>query len=97
MQLTEAGDVHLVPTPGHTPGHLSVAVQDDEGIFFFAADASYTEQFMLDGIVYGVSPKPAIARHTLGQIRELTRQRPTVYLPAHDPEATSRLEARQTA
>src|SRR5215216_2085332 len=25
--LTAAGDVHLLPTPGHTPGHLSVALE----------------------------------------------------------------------
>ena len=25
-RVTQAGDVHFVPTPGHTPGHLSVVV-----------------------------------------------------------------------
>jgi N-acyl homoserine lactone hydrolase len=29
-RLTEAGDVLLVPLPGHTPGHLGVIVGPDE-------------------------------------------------------------------
>jgi N-acyl homoserine lactone hydrolase len=93
--LTAAGDVHLVPTPGHTPGHLSVALEDGDNVFFFAADASYTQQFMLDGVVDGVSPDPATARATLGRIRDLTSQRPTVYLPSHDPDSVTRLTQRQ--
>ena len=43
MRLTEAGDVRVVATPGHTPGHLSVVLDDCETVFFFAADASYTQ------------------------------------------------------
>jgi N-acyl homoserine lactone hydrolase len=89
--LTAAGDVHLLPTPGHTPGHLSVALEDGDTVYFFAADASYTQQLMLDGVVDGVSPDPQTARATLGRIRQLTRERPTVYLPSHDPGSISRL------
>jgi len=97
MQLTDAGDVHIVPTPGHTPGHLSVVLEDGETAFFFAADASYTEELMLDGVADGVSPDPTTARATLGLIRELASQRPTVYLPAHDPASVDRLTRRQAA
>jgi N-acyl homoserine lactone hydrolase len=93
--LTAAGDVHLLPTPGHTPGHTSVAVEDGETLFFLAADASYTERLMLDGVADGVSPDPAQARTSLDRIRRLTEQRPTVYLPSHDPESQARLAARQ--
>jgi N-acyl homoserine lactone hydrolase len=93
--LTAAGDVHLLPTPGHTPGHLSVALEDGDTVFLFAADASYTEQLMRDGIADGVSPDPAVARATLTRIQELVRSRPTVYLPTHDPDAPGRLERRQ--
>jgi N-acyl homoserine lactone hydrolase len=93
--LTAAGDVHLLPTPGHTPGHLSVALEDGDDVFFFAADASYTERLMLDGVVDGVSPDPALARETLGRIQELVTRRPTVYLPTHDPESVARLTERR--
>jgi N-acyl homoserine lactone hydrolase len=95
--LTAAGDVRLLPTPGHTPGHLSVALEDDETVFFFAADASYTQRLMLDGVADGVSPDPATARTTLARIQALVRQRPTVYLPSHDPESVARLANRELA
>jgi N-acyl homoserine lactone hydrolase len=93
--LTAAGDVHLVPTPGHTPGHLSVALEDGDTVFLFAADASYTEQLMLAGVADGVSPDPAAARATLARIRRLVAERPTVYLPSHDPDAATRLAERR--
>lgn len=31
--------LHLVPTPGHTPGHLSVAVEGDDGDYLIVGDA----------------------------------------------------------
>jgi len=89
--LTSAGDVHLIPTPGHTPGHMSLAIEDGETVIFLAADASYTEQLMLHGIADGVAPDPARARATLGRIQQLVQQRPTVYLPTHDPASEHRL------
>jgi glyoxylase-like metal-dependent hydrolase (beta-lactamase superfamily II) len=93
--LTSAGDVHLLPTPGHTPGHLSVALEDGDTVYFFAGDASYTEQLMLDGVVDGVTSDPAQSRATLARTRELAAERPTVYLPTHDPESVARLAAKQ--
>jgi glyoxylase-like metal-dependent hydrolase (beta-lactamase superfamily II) len=93
--LTSAGDVHLLPTPGHTPGHLSVALEDGDRVYFFAGDTSYTERLMLDAVVDGVAPDPAQSRDTLARIRELAAQRPTVYLPTHDPESVARLAAKQ--
>jgi N-acyl homoserine lactone hydrolase len=93
--LTAAGDVHLVPTPGHTSAHLSVAIDGGDKVVFLAGDASYTEQLMLAGRPDGVSPDPARARDTLARIRRLAAERPTIYLPTHDPESTLRLERGQ--
>ena len=42
-RLTADGSVVVVPTPGHTPGHVSVIVMDGETSYFLAGDASYTE------------------------------------------------------
>ena len=52
---------------------------------------------MLKGVADGVSPDPAAARDTLRRIQDLVRARPTVYLPAHDPDAVDRLTQRRTA
>jgi N-acyl homoserine lactone hydrolase len=95
--LTDARDVHLLPTPGHTGGHLSVAVEDGDTIVFLAGDASYTQSLMLDGKSDGIAPKPSQAVETLTRIQRLAAERPTIYLPSHDPQSAARLAARQTA
>ena len=94
IPLTAAGDVRLIPTPGHTPGHLSVVVEDGDRVVVLAGDATYSEELLREQAVDGVAPDETIARETLARLLELTRERATVYLPAHDPEAVSRLSSR---
>ena len=89
--ISAAGDVIAVPTPGHTPNHLSVVVRDGDHEIMLAGDASYLELTMLSGTVDGVSPDETVAAATLARIREFCSQRPVVYLPAHDPHAAQRL------
>lgn len=92
--LTESGDVRLLPTPGHTRGHLSVVVELGETVLFFAGDASYTEANLHAGVVDGVASMGGgqdTAARTLDRIRTLGNQRPLVYLPSHDPGARARL------
>jgi glyoxylase-like metal-dependent hydrolase (beta-lactamase superfamily II) len=95
VPLTDAGDVRVVPTGGHTAGHVSVIVDEGEQVLFLAGDTSYDEQLMVDGALDGVAPDPKAARVTMERIRELALQRPVVYLPAHDPGAAERLDARR--
>jgi N-acyl homoserine lactone hydrolase len=94
--LTAAGDVRLVPVPGHTAGQLAVIVQDEGGSIFLAGDSSYTEDLMLRGAVDGIAPDEAAARRTLERIRIYAGTTPTVYLPSHDPESATRLARRRT-
>ena len=49
LRLTEAGDVTLVPVPGHTPGQIGVLVEDGDHTVFLAGDSSYTQELMLRG------------------------------------------------
>jgi N-acyl homoserine lactone hydrolase len=93
--LTKAGDVSLVATHGHSPGHMSVIAQEGDKSIFLAGDTSYAESTMLAQAVDGVSPDENAARTTLGRILRYTQNTPTVYLPTHDPDAAARLEARQ--
>jgi len=95
-RVTQAGDVHLVPTPGHTPGHMSVVVRDADVCYVLAGDASYTQDLMLAEQVDGVASDRDSARQTLAQIHAFCRATPTVYLPAHDPDTPDRLANRQT-
>lgn len=92
--LTSAGDVRIVPTPGHTRGHMSVTLDLGDRIIFFAGDASYTEANLRSGTVDGVSSLGGgedVAARTLERIRELASSRDLVYLPSHDPESGTRL------
>jgi len=93
-QLTDAGDVFIVPTSGHTEAHVSVLLQDSDLTFFFAGDASYTQQLMLDQQIDGVAFNSWEARQTLSRIYQFTQSSGTVYLPTHDPESATRLASK---
>lgn len=94
-RLTPAGDVVAVATPGHTAHHLSVLVDDGERMLLLAGDTSYTQALMVAGTVDGVSPNAATSAATLSAIRRFARERPTVYLPTHDPDSGARFATRQ--
>ncbi|MGD0800788.1 MAG: MBL fold metallo-hydrolase [Terracidiphilus sp.] len=89
--LIQRGDVLVVPTPGHTPGHVSVVVQGEPS-FFLAGDVSFTQKLLLDGKVGGVTRDDAIALVTQDRILALADQGPLVYMPSHDREAVERLQ-----
>src|SRR5262249_50387928 len=93
MPLTRRGDVLIVPTPGHTPYHVSVVVCGDPSVML-AGDTSYNQDLVLAGKVDGVSPDPEVTRRTLERILSLASQRALVYLPSHDPNSATRLAAR---
>ncbi len=98
MALTTDGAVMIVPTPGHTSGHVSVLVTTPERRFLIAGDASYDAAALATRAVDGVSPNPRSARKTLatiaafGEVSAAAAQ-PMVYLPAHDPESAARLSS----
>jgi N-acyl homoserine lactone hydrolase len=96
LRLTAAGDVTLVPVPGHTPGQVAVVVEDGDHSVLLAGDSSYTQDAMLRGAVDGVGPDERAERLTHERIRAYAEATPTVYLPAHDPETAIRLAERRT-
>lgn len=95
MSLTKRGDVFVVPTPGHTPGHVSVVVRGAPSIFI-AGDTSYTQELLEQGVVDGVSPDEDVARQTNQRIQAVAREEPLVYLPSHDPGSAERLARLET-
>jgi glyoxylase-like metal-dependent hydrolase (beta-lactamase superfamily II) len=94
-RLTADGAIVAVATPGHTVSHLSVIVEDGDSTVFLAGDTSYTEKAMLVGLIDGVNPDEGNASATLAAVRSFAALRPTVYLPAHDPDASLRLAERR--
>jgi N-acyl homoserine lactone hydrolase len=95
-KVTTDGTVVIVPTPGHTPGHVSVVVVDGDVIYFLAGDATYTQQSLVAEQVDGVSPNEAISLQTMRRLVSYARRQPMVYLPSHDPESEHRLVNRIT-
>jgi glyoxylase-like metal-dependent hydrolase (beta-lactamase superfamily II) len=91
LKMTEAGDIVLVPTSGHTEAHISVILKTADVKYFFAGDTSYNQDLMLRGKIDGVSVKTKDAYETIQNIQLLTATEPTVYLPSHDPESERRL------
>jgi N-acyl homoserine lactone hydrolase len=91
QHVTSDGTVVIVPTPGHTPGHVSVVVVDGDVNYFLAGDATYTQQALIDQQVDGVSPSEAVSLRTMRRVVEYAWSQPTVYLPTHDPESGDRL------
>ncbi len=89
--LTTAGDVVIVPTPGHTPGHVSVIVKSGGVSYFLAGDTSYNQQLLLERRSDGVSPKPRVTVKTIDRILQYAETQATVYLPSHDKESGERL------
>jgi N-acyl homoserine lactone hydrolase len=95
VALTEAGDVRLVATPGHTHHHSSVLFEADNAHYLFAGDASYTQDQVVAGQLAGVNANQKLTRLTYERIRAYAAQWPLVYLPSHDPESGNRLRLGQ--
>jgi len=95
LQLTNAGDVTLVPLLGHTPGQIGVLVEDGDHTVLLAGDSSYNQDLLLRGKVDGVGPDEQAERVTHERIRAYAVANPTVYLVAHDPETSARLAERR--
>lgn len=91
MALTRAGDIRIVQTPGHTPGHLSVAALLPDRDVLLAGDVSYSQDLLLAGRLDGVAPDARSVRRTHARIRRQACERPLIYLPSHDPMSPERL------
>jgi glyoxylase-like metal-dependent hydrolase (beta-lactamase superfamily II) len=96
-RLTDDGRVVAVATPGHTPGHISVIAVDDDGRHvLLAADATDSLEQLHARRPDAVAPDPKQMIETIDRILAHGRDHPTVYVPAHDRESATRLEARTT-
>lgn len=93
--LTKAGDVIAVPTPGHTPGHLSIIAIQNGISTFIAGDVTYDEAALLKQDFQGPAESPAEQVQTLAKVLQYTQENPTIYLPSHDTDSGKRLANQQ--
>lgn len=88
------GSLMLLPTPGHTPGSLSLLVRvPGQTPLLMVGDVTYDVHLMQDGHLPGVGEASRL-RETTRAINMLRGRHPDLaILPAHDPGAGSRLSA----
>jgi N-acyl homoserine lactone hydrolase len=90
--LSEDGRIVAVPTPGHTPGHISVICVDDaERHVMLAGDATDSLEQLQALRADAIGPDPKVHVTTLETIVAHGEQHPTIYLPSHDPGSAARL------
>jgi N-acyl homoserine lactone hydrolase len=90
---TVAEGVRVIPTPGHTPDHQSVVVEDGDRTVVIAGDLAYSEDLLREGAVDGVTSQPEVAAETVAKMRAFVDERGAIFVPAHDPGSAARLEA----
>lgn len=93
--VTDDGSVYLVPTPGHTVGHLSVVVQSGDVAIFIAGDAAYTQDLLLADALDGVTQDADAKRDSHRRILAMARTEQVIFLPSHEWASRDRLSARE--
>ena len=88
------GTLTLLPTPGHTPGSLSLLVRRPGSVpLLMVGDVTYDVHLLDEGHLPGVGIRRQMKEAT-DKILELRTAHPDlVILPAHDPDAANRLAA----
>lgn len=86
------GSLLLLPTPGHTPGSLSMLVRrPGSPPLLMVGDLTYDANLLAAGEVPGVGQKSTL-RQSVAHVNELRERFPDlVILAAHDPAAAGRL------
>jgi len=93
--LTQRGDVQLIPTPGHSAGHMSVLVDAGAQLICIAGDAAYTQDLLIAQTLDGIGSDPLAQHATHRALLQLANEQPTVFLPSHEWDAERRLAARE--
>jgi glyoxylase-like metal-dependent hydrolase (beta-lactamase superfamily II) len=91
--LFDDGSLVLVPTPGHTPGSMSMLVRrPGRPTLMMVGDLTYDVHLLAAGHVPGMGDRRQ-TRASTALTNDLRKRHPDiVILPAHDPGAAARLE-----
>jgi N-acyl homoserine lactone hydrolase len=93
--LTKTEDVIIVPTHGHSYGHQSILLRDNDKTLFFAGDVVFDERQLLEGEMAGIVYDVTQAQTSMEQSKTFLASTPTIFLPSHDPASLKRLEIQQ--
>ena len=88
VDLLGDGSVRLLSTPGHSPGHLSVLVERENGPLLVVGDAAYTTDSIRDQALPLMTDDEGRYRRSLAEIKAYADAEPdAVVVPTHDPDA----------
>jgi N-acyl homoserine lactone hydrolase len=93
--LTKAEDVMIVPTYGHSYGHQSILLRDNDKTFFFAGDVVFDERQLVKREMAGIVHHVQQAKDSMERSRTFVAASPTVFLPSHDAMSLQRLSTQQ--
>lgn len=93
--LTEAKDLILVRTPGHTWHHCSVILKTNECSIFFGADICYSQQQLVNNKYSGTNASHKLAKDTYSKVRLFCKSNNVVFIPSHEAAAADRLKSLQ--
>ena len=89
FSVTDRGDVRIVPTPGHTPAHVSPVIDLAGKKILFAGDHLLRQDWITaEGIRLAATLHvyKREAQETSERICAFVKDCPTVVLPSHDPD-----------
>lgn len=102
ISITE--HISMIPTPGHSPGHMSVAVQTHEGPYVLAGDAVCTRENLtplpdrhLPFRMIGLYMDMQAAWQSIEKIMDIVDGDANRVLSVHDPEALAQKVYPRTA
>lgn len=94
--LTEDRDLIMIHTPGHTRGHVSIALlSQDSSIYLFGGDVSYSGERLNKKIFSSTIKSLEDNKESCNKILELAEHSKLVYLPTHDTGNIERLAGSQ--
>ena len=86
------GSVKILFTPGHTPGHQSLLVEDLKKPVLLAADACYTTENLHENVLPGLCYSPPDFVRSIERMRHLAKTRNIEVVVGHDPVAWTKLK-----
>lgn len=81
-------NITLVPTPGHTAGHLSAIVTSKSQTCFIAGDVTLNPKTLESGIPNVILPNQ-VADKTMNAVRQYIDSSGAVFLSSHDDQTNS--------
>lgn len=92
FDLFDDGAIKIYPTPGHTPGHLSILVRlENSSPMFLTSDSCYTEENLNDNIPPGLVWGEAESIKTLDFIKKMQTENIEIIV-GHDPIAWKKIK-----